>query len=74
MSKPDSAENDGELTGLTKAGPVAAFLDTTEFYLARLRYEGRGPAFVKMGRSVRYRWADVDRWVEQNKRTTSEAS
>jgi excisionase family DNA binding protein len=32
--------------------------------LANWRPAGKGPPFVKVGRHVRYRRADVDRWVE----------
>lgn len=51
---------------LAKSKPVADFVGTTEANLARLRYEGKGPDFVRLGRSIRYRWSDVYRWVEQN--------
>lgn len=30
------------------------------------RYLGRGPAFIKVGRHVRYRRADVDAWLASN--------
>jgi hypothetical protein len=53
-------------SGLVKAGPVAEYLETTVSNLARLRFEGRGPAYVRLGRSIRYRWEDVERWVEES--------
>jgi len=28
---------------------------------------GRGPAYIRIGRSIRYRIADLDRWLEQHK-------
>ena len=31
--------------------------------LAHWRSEGRGPAFVKMGRRVAYRGSDLNRWM-----------
>ena len=31
--------------------------------LERLRLTGNGPAFVKLGRAVRYRKADLDDWL-----------
>jgi hypothetical protein len=55
-----------ERSGMAKAGPVAEFLKTTEGNLARLRFEGKGPAYVRIGRSIRYRWSDVYSWVEAN--------
>jgi hypothetical protein len=51
---------------LAKSKPVADYLQTTEANLARLRFEGKGPAFIRLGRSIRYRWCDVDRWIEDN--------
>lgn len=57
-------------TGLAKAPQVAAYLLTTPNQLARLRFEGHGPKYVKLGRSVRYRWEDVHSWVEANVRAT----
>ncbi len=57
--------------GLAKASEVAKFLNTSTNQLTRLRYEGSGPQFVKLGRSVRYRWQDVYRWVDGNVHTSS---
>ena len=36
--------------------------------LARLRLEGGGPAFIKLGRSVFYDPADIDAWLDANRR------
>lgn len=33
---------------------------------AQQRLKGEGPVFVKVGRRVRYRRADVERWIEEN--------
>lgn len=41
---------------------VAAHLRISEQALADMRYKGDGPPFIKQGRSVRYDWAEVDRW------------
>lgn len=60
--------------GLAKAADVAKFLDTTTNQMARLRFEGRGPVYVKLGRSVRYRWADVYGWVESNLQATTDGA
>lgn len=32
--------------------------------LANWRYLGQGPKFIKVGRSIRYRVADVESWLE----------
>lgn len=52
---------------------VSVLLNTTEaaevlrvaaLTLHRWRKEGRGPAYVEMGRKVYYRRVDIDRWIE----------
>jgi len=32
--------------------------------LAHWRHEGRGPAFIRIGRRIAYRGADLNRWLE----------
>jgi predicted DNA-binding transcriptional regulator AlpA len=44
---------------------VADFLRTTEGVLKMWRYRGDGPPYVKVGKSVRYRWSALDRWVDE---------
>jgi predicted DNA-binding transcriptional regulator AlpA len=52
---------------------VARRLDTSERNLERMRLEGRGPRFVKIGRSVRYSADDVEAWIAAHaKSSTSE--
>jgi excisionase family DNA binding protein len=44
---------------------VAAFLkDVPKHTLEQWRSQGKGPTYVKLGRHVRYRWADVYAWLE----------
>ncbi|MDZ7673744.1 MAG: helix-turn-helix domain-containing protein [Acidimicrobiales bacterium] len=45
---------------------VAEVLGVPIGTLANWRYQGRGPAFVKVGRHVRYRRSDVLGWIERN--------
>jgi predicted DNA-binding transcriptional regulator AlpA len=41
--------------------------------LARLRVEGKGPAFVKLGGRVAYRQSAVETWItSRTRRSTSE--
>ena len=39
--------------------------------LQRWRLEGVGPAFLKLGRLVRYRKSDLDRWVDAQRRAST---
>lgn len=42
---------------------LAEWLQVSEERLRKLRQNGQGPQFVKVGRSVRYLWADVHAWT-----------
>ncbi|MFE7719590.1 helix-turn-helix transcriptional regulator [Nocardia rhizosphaerihabitans] len=51
---------------------VAAYTGLTEPALAQLRYLGRGPKFLKItGRHVRYRWEDIEAWLESSTRQST---
>jgi excisionase family DNA binding protein len=39
--------------------------------LERWRQQGTGPAFIRVGRSPRYRRADIDAWLEQRQPRSS---
>jgi predicted site-specific integrase-resolvase len=39
--------------------------------LERWRVEGRGPAFIKLGKSVRYRPVDLAEFIERQRRTST---
>jgi hypothetical protein len=42
-------------------------------YLEKLRVVGGGPPFIKVGKAVRYKLADLDTWLAEQKRgSTSE--
>ncbi len=50
---------------------VAKVFKCTAQWLERLRIEGRGPKYVKIGRLVRYRRSSVEAWIaEQEKAST----
>jgi predicted DNA-binding transcriptional regulator AlpA len=49
--------------------PALAFrLGVSRSTLQSWRYSGRGPRFIKLGRMVRYRNADVDAYLSANTR------
>jgi excisionase family DNA binding protein len=43
---------------------VAAYLQVPVKTLYAWRYEGKGPRAHRVGRHLRYRWEDVDAWLE----------
>lgn len=60
-----SAENlkDPVGTDLLDEARLAAKLDVSRSTLQSWRYRGCGPRFIKIGRLIRYRVADVDAYL-----------
>lgn len=56
MPKPDDR--------LATVSEVAEALNVTESALAQQRYRHQGLPFVRVGRSVRYRWSDVEAYLQ----------
>lgn len=50
---------------LATPSEVAAFLVVPEKTLAQWRYIGTGPHWSKVGKHVRYRWSDVEAWLDE---------
>lgn len=51
------------LDSLVSPATLAERLGTTERTLSEWRINGRGPAFIRVGRGVRYRPEAVDEWL-----------
>ncbi|MFC7962700.1 helix-turn-helix domain-containing protein [Rhodococcoides kroppenstedtii] len=51
---------------LATVSEAAAFLRATPSNLAQMRFQGKGPRFVKHGRKVLYRWSDLEAYLEAN--------
>ena len=51
---------------LIDEGALASRLGVSRSTLQSWRYTGRGPRFIKLGRMVRYRVADVDAYLNSN--------
>ncbi|WP_411815853.1 helix-turn-helix transcriptional regulator [Gordonia sp. SND2] len=45
---------------------AAEYVNSTVATLNSWRYLGRGPAYIKLGRRVVYRVADLDAWLDAN--------
>ena len=50
---------------------AAEYLTLSVQRLAKLRLEGDGPRFIKIGRSVVYRRADLDSWLRSRTRNST---
>lgn len=68
IARPISA-NTAPREALASPSEVAEYLGTSVPVLAKWRYHGRGPRFVTVGRSIRYRWSEVDAWLANNTRS-----
>ncbi len=44
---------------------VAAYLSVPKQTVFAWRQRGIGPRGIRVGKYVRYRWSDVDAWLEQ---------
>lgn len=72
MSAP-TLDSTSLLDSLVSPSTLAARLGTTERSLSEWRIKGRGPRFIRVGRSVRYRPEAVDSWLlSQEHASTSE--
>lgn len=60
--------------GVTTDTPGAAtYTGTSTSFLEKARCTGDGPRYVKIGRAVRYRFVDLDTWLEScARRSTSD--
>jgi predicted DNA-binding transcriptional regulator AlpA len=53
-----------DLPQLMTRKQAAAWLEMTEAALSQMAVRGEGPKYVRAGRSVRYRAADLAEWLE----------
>lgn len=61
------------LDGLLTSPALAKRLDVTERTLSEWRITGRGPAYIRLGKTVRYRPSAVETWlISQEHQSTSE--
>lgn len=61
-----TTEKDMDPTTTATPAEVAPVLHTTTSGLAQMRYRGTGPKFIKVGKRVIYRWADVHAYLDEN--------
>jgi excisionase family DNA binding protein len=54
-----------------KPHEAAEYLRSSASTLAKKRLNGDGPAFVRIGRAIRYRRSDLDAWMSSSIRTST---
>ena len=60
-----------ERSALAKPPAVAEYLNVAEATLTQWRYKRVGPPFVSVGRHVRYRWSDVEQWLDTQQKAAA---
>jgi predicted DNA-binding transcriptional regulator AlpA len=45
---------------------LAEYLSMPAATLRWWRHRGTGPPYQKLGRNVRYRWVDIETWLNEN--------
>ena len=66
-------QKDDGLAAFLPQQEASAFLRLSERTLERHRIAGTGPKFVRLGRRIVYRRADLEAWADENTfRSTSE--
>lgn len=63
--------NGGSLERLLLPEDAAKILNLSTSWLAKARVDGNGPAFVKIGRAVRYREASLRKYIQEQTRTST---
>jgi len=72
--KPPEPTQTTKTTGLIAAAQAAAYLGLKPQTLAKMRLQGKSPAYHKIGSRVLYDVADIDAWIAERKlRSTSDA-
>lgn len=56
--------NSGDRRPLARVEEVSAYLGVPIATLYQWRHRGVGPRASKVGRHLRYRWADVERYLD----------
>ena len=70
MSNPTSPGRSAEYSDSRQ---TAERIGLSESFLNKARVTGGGPPYLKVGKAVRYRWSDVEAWLQaRTRRSTSE--
>ena len=60
---------DPDAPEVLSAKQAASYLGCSREHLARLRIRGTGPKFAKLGKMIRYRKTEIDKWLDEHERT-----
>jgi predicted DNA-binding transcriptional regulator AlpA len=65
------SKTEGKPVPLPNTSQVAEFLGLPVRTLTQWRYHGLGPRYHKVGKHVRYRWSEVEAWLDDQGRDGS---
>jgi predicted DNA-binding transcriptional regulator AlpA len=66
----DEAANGLAAPPLLHEADAARYIGMSVAFLRQARVRARGPAYFRIGRSVRYRVSDLDAWLSERRVTT----
>jgi len=66
LPDPVRADHESKRRRLATAQEVADYCNVPLNTVYQWSSRGTGPKFIKVGRHLRARWADVDRWLDEN--------
>lgn len=66
MINRNNTASNTDRSGVATSREVAEYLGVTEVSMAGLRYKNSGPPYIRVpgGRAIRYRWEDVESWLD----------
>jgi len=67
----DKPNSESLIPALYDEATTARFLGVSRRFLQTARQKGTGPAFIKVGRLVRYRPQDIEHWLLKQTRTST---
>jgi predicted DNA-binding transcriptional regulator AlpA len=71
LEKTISPEHTAQLPILLTQIDLAEYLSKSTAWCERARWSGTGPKYIKLGRHVRYKAADVLEWIEENSKSST---
>ena len=64
-AKPEAERPKGH--PVLREADAAKYIGFSRSFLRKGRLEGRGPAYLRLGRQIRYRIADLDQWLSTHR-------
>jgi hypothetical protein len=66
LASKSRANNQVVVPAVLREADAARYIGLSRAYLKKSRIFGRGPAFIRVQRTIAYRISDLDAWLESN--------